>query len=76
MSGGVGSVFRGIGDMFTGGMFTAKRQAKKARKEGRKAQKELDRIADQERTNRRNLQRAAVAESPSLFDLLRGPSDQ
>jgi len=71
--GAVKSIARGIGDVLTGGAFTARKEGKKAKKRARQAEEELEQEREAETTRRRNFQRAALQQQPSLFDLLGGP---
>jgi len=70
----VKSVAQGVGDVFTGGAFSARKDAKKARRFEKEAQEELKKQAEEERRKRRNIQRSTLQAQPSLFDLLSGPS--
>lgn len=71
--GAVKSIARGIGDVLTGGAFSAKRARKKARKRADEAEEQLEQEREAETTRRRNFQRAALTQQPSLFDMLGGP---
>lgn len=71
--GAVKSVARGIGDVLTGGAFSANRARKKARKRADEAEEQLEQEREAGTTRRRNFQRAALQQQPSLFDLLGGP---
>lgn len=71
--GAVKSIARGIGDVLTGGAFTARKEGKKAKKRARQAEEELEQEREAGRDRRQNFQRAALQQQPSLFDLLGGP---
>lgn len=67
------TLLRGIGDVLTGGAFTAKREGRKARRRADEAEEQLEQEREAETTRRRNFQRAALTQQPSLFDMLGGP---
>lgn len=69
----VKSIATGIGDVLTGGAFSARKARKKARKRANEAEDKLEQTAEAARTRRQNFQRAALQQQPSLFDLLGGP---
>ena len=63
----------GIGNLLTGGAISRKKDKKKAKKFAREAREEASDLERQERTRRRNIQRASLQAQPSLFDMLGGP---
>lgn len=67
------SVATGIGDVLTGGAFTARKEGKKAKKRARQAEEQIEQEREASRDRRQNFQRAALQQQPSLFDLLGGP---
>jgi len=69
----VKDVFEGIGDVLTGGAISAKKERKKARRAAREASEQAEQESAEERRRRRNIQRSALQNQPSLFDLLSGP---
>lgn len=66
-------VATGIGDLLTGGAFSAKKDRKKARREARDARESAIEETQEERRRRQSMQRSALQSQPSLFDLLGGP---
>ncbi|TVR99838.1 MAG: hypothetical protein EA406_02225 [Rhodospirillales bacterium] len=64
-----------MGDVLTGGAFTARREARRVRRAEEETQQQLTEMQREERQRRRNLQRASLQRQPTLFDLLGGPGD-
>lgn len=71
--GGIAKIATGIGDVLTGGAFSAKKARKRVKRQEREAEKERLEMTAEERSRRRSLQRAALERQPSLFDMLSGP---
>lgn len=70
---GLSKIATGVGDLLTGGAFSARKARKRAKRQEREAEEQRLEMTAEERSRRRSIQRAALERQPSLFDMLGGP---